>query len=124
MTSKQPPLRGVVTVDWNASYEDPIELSAGAPVRLTGRRDIWDGYLWLWAQAEDGKEGWVPNCLLSSTDPDSAVEAVEAYCAQELTCKAGQVLTVERILHGWALCRDEREGRGWVPTRHLAIEDA
>jgi len=50
----------------NATYSDPIRVAKGEIVRLTGREDLWDGHRWLWAVAEDGKEGWVPLANLSA----------------------------------------------------------
>ncbi len=99
---------------WTASYADPIRLGAGEAVRLTGREDIWDGYRWLWAIAPDGREGWVPDTLIVDG------RATRNYSAQELTCAAGDSLTVIEELHGWAWCDNGKGSAGWVPLRCLS----
>ncbi|MHA7772157.1 SH3 domain-containing protein [Roseibium sp. M-1] len=106
-----------VLEDWTATYPDSISVTAGEAIELDGRKDVWDGYTWLWAKNTAGREGWVPDCLVSS---DAPVVATEDYSAMELTCKKGDVLITERILHGWAFCRNEADERGWVPARNLS----
>ncbi len=34
-------------------------MAKGEFLSLTGREDVWDGHRWLWAVADDGREGWV-----------------------------------------------------------------
>ena len=60
MPIKESPIEGHIcsaTESWTATYSDPIQVSAGDPIKLNGREDIWDGYTWLWAENQDGKEG-------------------------------------------------------------------
>lgn len=106
----------VVNEDWSASYPDPIKLSAGERIELDGRRDIWDGHVWLWAKNVFGKEGWIPDSLVSTGD---YIVAREDYSAIELSCYVGEQLTVSRCLNGWAWCQNELGKRGWVPERNL-----
>lgn len=103
---------------WNASYPDPIQVAVGEQLELSGRRDSWDGYVWLWVKNLDGKEGWIPDSLVSS---DTASTAVEDYTAIELTCKIGQFLTAEKVTHGWAFCRADDGQSGWVPEKNLML---
>ena len=119
MPIKESPLenqRFRVIESWTATYSDPITVSAGDPITLNGREDKWDGYTWLWAENQDGKEGWVPDCMVSKGDHP---KATETYSAMELTCRKGQILTAERRLHGWIWCSDQNGKQGWVPERHL-----
>lgn len=37
----------IVIKDWDASYADPIRVTAGERMHLTGRHEDWDGYRWL-----------------------------------------------------------------------------
>ncbi len=113
-------LTHIVTRDWKASYSDPIQLAAEEALEFDGQKDVWDGYLWLWAINVDDKEGWVPDCIVSSNVPATAIEN---YSAKELTCQKGQALTAERRLHGWVFCRDAEGRRGWVPERNLSEID-
>lgn len=110
-------MRYRVTQAWQASYDDPIRLSAGDPVWLTGRQERWEGHLWLWARASDGREGWVPDSVLQQ-DASGTVSR-EDYSAEELTCAPGEVLDAERETHGWLWCRNGMGDFGWVPRRNL-----
>ena len=105
-----------VTESWTVTYSDPIQVSAGDPLKLNGREDIWDGYTWLWAESQDGKEGWVPDCIVSKGDHP---KATKTYSAIELTCRKGQSLIAEKRLHGWVWCSDQSGKQGWVPERNL-----
>jgi hypothetical protein len=106
----------LVIEDWTAAYSDPIRVSAGDPVKLNGREDIWDGHTWLWAESNDGKEGWIPDCIVSK---GAHPKATETYSATELTCRKGQSLKAEKRLHGWVWCSDQNGKQGWVPERNL-----
>ena len=98
-----------VIENWAASYADPIQIRKGEAVALDGRRDIWDGHCWLWAKASDGREGWIPDDILD--DSSGATTAKEDYSAKELSCQAGQVLTVIKETHGWVLLSGLRQER-------------
>jgi hypothetical protein len=102
---------------WQASYDNPVRVSAGEDLRLAGRTDLWDGHLWQWAVDQTGREGWVPDVLIRVEDGHS--RAAFDYCAKELTCEAGQVLTALTSLNGWIWCRSEDGMEGWVSERLL-----
>jgi len=108
-----------VTEDWTATYDAPIALSAGETIELSGRQDIWDGYIWLWARCTAGKEGWIPDSLVRTMNGRQI--AGEDYSAMELTCKRGQVVTGIKETHGWVLCRTAEGRTGWVPRNHLEV---
>lgn len=114
-------MRVRVSSEWAASYEDPIVLAAGERLTLTGERDVWDGFTWLWAVSEQGKEGWLPDDL--PQEAGNGFVASEAYSAVELDCPAGAELELLREKHGWAWCRNDRGREGWVPLRILLPED-
>jgi len=101
----------------NASYEDPIKVATGERLTPTGRQEIWDGHRWLWAIAEDGREGWVPDDLI--TEIDGRTVACRAYSAVELTCAAGEAVEVFCETHGWAWCRNGGGREGWLPLKTL-----
>jgi SH3-like domain-containing protein len=105
-----------VIADWMASYPDPIEVSAGDPITLDGREEIWDGHRWLWARNRDGKEGWIPDSLVARGE---TTMTAEDYTARELSCGKGQLLTVLGATHGWTFCENADGDRGWVPDRNL-----
>lgn len=108
-------MRYIVTEGWQASYADPIRLRPGDPVVLSGRRDLWEGHVWLWARAPDGREGWVPDDLIQNS------RALRAYAATELTCAPGVRLVGGTADHGWIWCRDAAGAEGWVPARCLSV---
>ncbi len=108
----------VVLENHDASYADPIEVAKGAFLSLTGREDIWDGHRWLWAVADDGREGWVPDDLITQTD--DGLVASRDFSAVELTCSAGDAVDIVWETHGWAWCRTDDGGEGWLPLRNLA----
>ena len=97
-------------------YPDPIKVSAGAAVTV-GRRDEQFTH-WLWCRAEDGREGWVPERLLSSTNPGRA-HLKEAYEATELPLAAGERVELVKEFDGfgWGECEDGRAG--WFPMSVL-----
>lgn len=113
-------LNYTVITDWTASYDDPIQVGAGDPVTLDGQSDVWDGHKWLWAKNRDGQQGWIPDLLVSIEIPHCATED---YNAMELTCRSGQVLMGEKMMHGWVLCTNNTGQRGWVPARNLRINN-
>jgi hypothetical protein len=106
-----------VVENWQATYADPIRFAAGDLVYLTGRRDNWDGHIWLWAKSADGLEGWIPDSIVRQGE--AGCIAREDYTAAELTCQTGQVLTGEKETHGWVYCRSMDGSAGWVPRKNL-----
>ena len=102
-----------------ASYASPIAVEQGDVLVLSGRTDLWDGHLWLWAKAADGSEGWVPDALV----PDPRAGSRKArfdYSAEELSCSAGEVLTAHQKLNGWTWCSNEQGDEGWVPDQSIS----
>jgi hypothetical protein len=111
-------MKGRLTGEHRARYGDPLAVSQGEPLTLTGREDIWEGHRWLWAVAPDGREGWVPDSLPLET-PDGP-RAARGYDAIELDCTSGEIVTLLRKSHGWAWCRKADGREGWLPLRLIA----
>ena len=109
--------RRVLIEAHKASYGDPIAVPRGAPLRLTGREDLWDGQRWLWARAPDGREGWVPDSLPEETL--SGFAAAYDYNAIELSCDAGETVDLIKESHAWGWCRKADGNEGWLPLRLL-----
>ena len=108
----------VVLENHHASYAEPIKVAKGAVLSLTGREDVWDGHRWLWAFADDGGEGWVPDDLIIEIDERPV--ASRDFSAIELTCSAGDAVEIIRKTHGWAWCRTCDGSEGWLPLGNLA----
>lgn len=101
-------------------YADPIRVGAGAIVSV-GRRD--DEYRhWVWCIAADGRAGWVPETILSSTTPGTAT-VLEAYSAVELPLEAGEEVELLRQFDGFAFGRNIGGRTGWFPLSHVAALD-
>ncbi len=108
----------VVLENHHASYAEPIKVDKGAVLSLTGREDVWDGHRWLWAVADDGGEGWVPDDLIIEIDERPV--ASRDFSAIELTCSAGDAVESIWQTHGWAWCRKCDGSEGWLPLGNLA----
>jgi hypothetical protein len=108
----------IVLESHNASYADPINVAKGEFLSLTGQEDVWDGHRWLWAVADDGRDGWVPDDLITEIDERPA--ASRDFSAIELTCSAGEVIHFIWETHGWAWCRKCDGSEGWMPLRNLS----
>lgn len=111
-----------VRTAWTASYPTAIALRAGDPLQLDGRRDSWEGHIWLWAQAQDGRAGWIPNTLVDTTGGRTTARA--DFDAMELSCAEGERLVGLEHGHGWVLCRNASGRTGWVPERCLVSVSA
>lgn len=108
------PDRRILLRSYAACYQDPIAVCAGDPVTLSGLKDIWEGHVWVWARSRAGKEGWVPDDLVCDAG-NGVGAAARDYSAMELTCCAGDVVTVVMEDHGWAWCENAEGRAGWVP---------
>ncbi|MEM6547549.1 MAG: SH3 domain-containing protein [Pseudomonadota bacterium] len=110
-----------VTATHTRSYDDPVRVGAGETLIFDGRQSDWEGHRWLWAVDAAGRGGWVPGsfaragCKLDGM----FVAAPEDFDAIELTCTAGEGVTVLRESHGWAWCENAAGARGWVPLSCL-----
>ena len=119
-----PPVHQVdATRDYQAQYADPIDVPAGALVRV--ERADEENSAWWWCVAADGRAGWVPAVLL---DPPPAAQGHarvrETYTARELSVTRGDSLTIVREHAGWAFVRNRAEAEGWVPITCLGLRAA
>jgi len=103
---------------WTASYENPLRLAKGDRLMLTGKKEDWDGHIWVWARSMAGREGWIPETL--TLPSEDKFHASRDYTAQELTCTEGDILNVTDQTHGWSFCQSDDRREGWVPNDHLA----
>jgi SH3-like domain-containing protein len=106
--------------DYRVQYPDPIRVEAGAAVTVTRRDDQFTQ--WLWCQASDGREGWVPETILSSTAPGPA-RVSERYEATELPAREGDLVEIITEFDGFARVRSEQGRLGWLPVTVLAKMD-
>ena len=92
-------------------------MRAGARVTVDRRDDVFTR--WLWCRAEDGREGWVPETILTSTKPGVAF-VMEAYEATEAAVQAGASVEALKEFGGFAWIRREDGHLGWVPSSILS----
>lgn len=110
--------------DYAAQYGDPIRLAAGERLTLSDRTDQWEGnaeWVWRWAVAADGREGWVPAEIVEPLGEGVGV-ARQAYDARELSVRADDRVVSLLALCGWHVCRAGDGREGWVPSSHLQEE--
>ncbi|MEP0940132.1 MAG: SH3 domain-containing protein [Rhizobiaceae bacterium] len=118
-----------VTEAYKACYPNPIRVSRGDRITLTGRRGNWNGHVWLWAKDTEGREGWIPDSLVDDLEKTQQ-QANEDYNARELDCSLGEHLTVLKSTNGWCWCvprgggDDDGDNRaGWVPQQNLSLAE-
>lgn len=107
-----------ITKSYQACYAHPIAINAGTEIYLTGRIDIWQGHKWLWAQAPDERQGWVPDTLVDKIQVGHRPAKFD-YSAQELSCETNDILTRTHETHGWSWCVNSNGDAGWVPNQNL-----
>lgn len=108
-----------VISDHKAIYPDPISVKLGDRITLSGREDDWDGHRWLWAIADNRREGWVPDDLPIEVSGKNAQCAYD-YSAAEISVGPGQTLTGSLERHGWLWCQNDKGIAGWVPLKCLS----
>lgn len=102
-----------------ASHSDPISLEPGDRVAVGRRSEEWPAF--MWCAGPDGREGWVPDTVLSPAGPHLAT-AVRTYEARELTVEAGEQVEVVEAVGGWSWCLTDGGSSGWLPDDVLGPE--
>jgi hypothetical protein len=96
---------------WTVHYPDPIRGAAGDRLALGRRDDEYPG--WVWATADDGREGWVPEGWLR-VEGESGV-LLRDYTAAELPLEPGDVISGDLVESGWLWATDPDGRQGWIP---------
>lgn len=115
------PWRRVVAAH-RPQYHDPIAVDVGQPVRFLARPDDGEFPGWRWAQAGDGRGGWVPEAWFRVTD-DQGV-ARRGYSARELAVSEGDRLLAVDELGGWLLATPGQGQPGWIPSSSVEVQAA
>ena len=104
-----------IKLEYKPQYPDPLNVKAGAKVKVGGEDSEFPG--WKWCKATDGREGWVPIELLSENGLEATV--IQDYSARELAVEPGEEVTIEDSRHNWLLVRNANGERGWIPASHI-----
>lgn len=99
-------------------YADPIAVDVGERVRFEARADDGEFPGWRWAQAADGRGGWVPEAWFR-IDGDVGV-ARRRYSARELPVAVDDRVLVLDELGGWLLVSNGAGEPGWIPAPVVA----
>ena len=111
-------MRATAVRDYKAQYVDPIDVSAGASVRVERPDD--ENPSWWWCVAEDGRAGWVPESMLDpAPSPGVRARVTREYSARELSVASGDSLDVLEEFADWVFVRNTAGERGWVPVTHI-----
>ncbi len=99
-------------------YPDPIAVDVGERVRFQARSDDGEFPGWRWAEAGDGRSGWVPEAWFR-VDGGEGV-ARRRYSARELPVAVGDRVLVLDELGGWLLVSTGAGDPGWIPAAAVA----
>jgi hypothetical protein len=99
----------------NADYEDkdsdPLFINIGDEVTVGQTDKTWLG--WVWAEDEQGCNGYIPEEILESID-GVKYRALLPFDPTVLKIKRGDKLTSIKQIHHWHWCRNENDAEGWV----------
>jgi hypothetical protein len=120
----QQPRRGLVIIEYQTFYADPIWVNAGETLQVSEKVDYWNDnpdWKWMWCTDQRRKSGWVPrNCIKLNADGTTGV-AQYNYAATELSATVGEELVVEREESGWFWCTNTQGRSGWIPVDHVTL---
>jgi len=105
---------GLVYRDYLRPYENPLSVAAGEVVTPDpASRARTDLVGWIWAVAQDGRAGWVPESWLVKRSGEWALR--RDYTALELSVRRGQQLTLHFAESGFLFASTESGEAGWTP---------
>jgi len=120
----QQPRRGLVIVEYQTFYADPISVNAGETLQVSEKVDYWEDnpdWEWIWCTDQRGKSGWVPRNCIDFKAVETTGFARYKYTARELSVTIGEELVVEREESGWLWCINQQGRSGWVPEDHVTL---
>lgn len=110
-----PDTNKIVIKPYTAAYPDPIAIQAGEKLILFERESEWPE--WVWCQAQNGKEGWVPAAYICKQGAEFT--AAYDYDAKELSVNANETVEILREESGWVWSRNDAGAEGWVPLDYI-----
>jgi methylated-DNA-[protein]-cysteine S-methyltransferase len=101
-------------------YPDPIAVDVGDRVRFQARADDGEFPGWRWAEAGDGRCGWVPEAMFR-VENDQGI-ARRRYSAREMPVAVGDRTTVLVLdeFGGWLWVSNGAGDPGWIPASVVA----
>ena len=119
MIRLSPDRSAIIVADYVAQYANPIDVAAGAVVRVERNDPEFPG--WWWCCASDGRSGWVPTPLLDPTPVAGTLARLrQGYSARELSVQQGEQVSIVSEHAGWLLVRTAAGTTGWIPATHAA----
>ena len=113
-----------VLADYQAEYPDPIGVSAGETFQVSEKVYLWNSnpdWVWIWCTDQRGKQGWVPQTVISFNSDGRTGIARATYTARELSVGVGEELVAHQEESGWLWCTNQQGKSGWVPLEHLTL---
>lgn len=107
-----------VVAAYAPQYPDPIAVEVGETVRFIDRADDGEFPGWKWAEASDGRGGWVPREWFRESP--SQARAARAYSARELEVQPGDRIIAAEHFGGWVIAIRDDGAVGWIPQAVLA----
>ena len=109
-----------VVAAYKPQYPNPIAVEVGEPVRFIDRADDGEFPGWKWAEAGDGRAGWVPREWFRESP--TQVRAARAYSARELEVQPGDRIIAAEHFGGWVVAIREDGTAGWIPQAVIAAD--
>lgn len=103
-----------VIASYRTQYHQPIEVEIGTCVNFLDRVDDGEFPGWKWAQAADGRSGWVPRAFFGPGEGSAL--ALRSYSARELDVEIGSRVRPIEEFSGWLRVIDEAGREGWIPA--------
>jgi hypothetical protein len=113
-----------VKADYQASNPDPFGVTVGETFQVSEKTDVWNStpdWIWIWCTDQRGKQGWVPQNMITFSSDSRTGTARSSYRATELTVAVGDELVAYQEESGWVWCSNQQGNSGWVPLATLTL---
>lgn len=105
------PSPAVAQKAYQAAYPVPVELPAGAEIKLIPHKESDPG--WVWGEAPNGERRWFPQAFLDLSAGTARLN--RHYNSVELSVSMGDALNLLEIVAGWGWCATADQKLGWLP---------
>ena len=105
---------------YKSPYPDSIIFDQGEDVEVGEKYEEdpdWND--WYWCEAADGKKAWIPGQYLDIHGNGGRLNT--EYDAKELSLQPDEVVTVYKIVNGFAIAENSNGEVAWAPLRNMKI---